>query len=294
MELVSAGASAVIVGVHRLADINCMVNARQLCSPHAPESVTTAIASLTRTGTKRPNMRWTYGFEQPHRRRADQCRQIEEQIGLPRGVAADGHINRAEVEFLQKWQAGNVAITDQPLVRTLYRRVNEILSVGSGDEDEKVELLDTLNRFCSRDFELGGVLKATTLPLCDPAPMPLAFEGLRYSFTGTLREAEGPGHDYRVLLDLSCGPALPVWVEEVLVDLWRGTKIHRRNFRQRRRPGPTQQASLGAKTTHCAEEHRSESPDNARDTNIRAHGPIVRIRCRPQARFHVVFAAPLI
>ncbi len=112
-------------------------------------------------------------------------RQIDELIGLARGVAADGHINQAEVEFLQKWLAGNVEITDQPLVRTLYRRVNEILSDGIVDEDEKAELLDTLNRFSSRDFELGEVLKATTLPLCEPAPTPLTFEGLRYTFTGT-------------------------------------------------------------------------------------------------------------
>ncbi|NDV88833.1 NAD-dependent DNA ligase [Aurantimonas aggregata] len=112
-------------------------------------------------------------------------RQIDELIGLARGVAADGSINQAEVEFLQKWLAGNVEITGHPLVRTLYRRVNEMLSDGIIDEDEKAELLDTLNRFSSRDFELGEVLKATTLPLCNPAPMPLAFEGLRYTFTGT-------------------------------------------------------------------------------------------------------------
>lgn len=58
-------------------------------------------------------------------------RQIDELIGLARGLVADGRINQAEVEFLRKWLVANAAISDQPLIRTLYRRVNEILADGS-------------------------------------------------------------------------------------------------------------------------------------------------------------------
>jgi hypothetical protein len=111
-------------------------------------------------------------------------RQVDELIGLARGLAADGTINEAEVEFLQKWLAANAAISDQPVIRTLYRRVNEILADGFLDADEHSELLDTLNSFSNRDFELGEVLKPTTLPLCDPAPN-LTFAGRLYCFTGT-------------------------------------------------------------------------------------------------------------
>ncbi|RUW27458.1 NAD-dependent DNA ligase [Mesorhizobium sp. M4B.F.Ca.ET.215.01.1.1] len=111
-------------------------------------------------------------------------RQIDELIGLARGVAADGSINKAEVEFFQKWLAANVEISDQPIVRTLYRRVNKILADGVLDADEHTELLDTLNSFSNRDFELGEVLKPTTLPLCNPPPH-LTFEGRSYCFTGT-------------------------------------------------------------------------------------------------------------
>lgn len=105
-------------------------------------------------------------------------------IGIARGIAADGSVNQAEVEFLQKWLVANLDISDQPLLRTLYRRVNEILSDGVVDEEEKGELLDTLNRFSNRDFELGETLKSTTLPLCQPAPS-LTFAGKHYCFTGT-------------------------------------------------------------------------------------------------------------
>ncbi|MBS3647049.1 BRCT domain-containing protein [Pseudaminobacter sp. 19-2017] len=111
-------------------------------------------------------------------------RQIDELIGIARGLAADNRINGTEVEFLQKWLAANADISNQPLIHTLYRRVNEILADGVVDEEEHGELLDTLERFSSRDFELGEVLKATTLPLCSPAPT-LTFADKFYCFTGT-------------------------------------------------------------------------------------------------------------
>ena len=111
-------------------------------------------------------------------------RQIDELIGIARGMAADGQINQSEVEFLQKWLAANLGISDQPVIRTLYTRVSEILSDSSVAPDEATELLETLNALGTTDFELGEVLKATSLPLCNPAPS-LSFAGVRYCFTGT-------------------------------------------------------------------------------------------------------------
>lgn len=111
-------------------------------------------------------------------------RQIDELVGLARGLIADGAINQAEVEFLQKWLAANMGISDQPLMRKLYARVNSIMLDGIADADECRDLLETLASVSGRDFELGEVLKSSTLPLCDPAPM-LLFGGQRYCFTGT-------------------------------------------------------------------------------------------------------------
>ena len=111
-------------------------------------------------------------------------RQIDELIGLARGLAADGDLNHSEVEFLQKWLAANLAISQQPLIRTLYHRINAVLADGVVDEEEKSTLLDTLNSISNRDFELGEVMKPASLPLCDPAPL-LRFERQTYCFTGT-------------------------------------------------------------------------------------------------------------
>ena len=111
-------------------------------------------------------------------------RQVDELIGLARGLIADGNINQAEVDFLQTWLVNNLAISHQPLIATLYDRVRDILADGVADSDECADLLAALARFTAGEVELGEASKATTLPLCDPAPS-LTFAGKQYCFTGT-------------------------------------------------------------------------------------------------------------
>ena len=105
-------------------------------------------------------------------------------MGIARGLAADSTLNQAEVEFLQKWLAANLAVSNEPLVGKLYQRVNEILADGVADHDELSELLETLNQLSNTDMELGEVLKSTTLPICRPPPQ-LNFQDKTYCFTGT-------------------------------------------------------------------------------------------------------------
>lgn len=111
-------------------------------------------------------------------------RQIDELIGLCRGMAADGAINQSEVEFLQTWLAANMAISDQPVIRTLYDRIQAVMADGVASKEECEELLAALHGFTRGDVGLGEVLKSTSLPLCSPAPS-LSFAGQRYCFTGT-------------------------------------------------------------------------------------------------------------
>lgn len=112
-------------------------------------------------------------------------RQIDELIGIARGIACDDRVSQAEAEFLQKWLAANIGISNHPVIATLYNRINEVLNDGQLDSEEAADLLETLNSFADRNFELGEVLKSTTLPLCNPAPEPLRIAGMSYCFTGT-------------------------------------------------------------------------------------------------------------
>jgi NAD-dependent DNA ligase len=113
-----------------------------------------------------------------------ESRQIDELIGLCRGMAADGAINQLEAEFLQKWLAANASISGHPVIQTLYQRVSEVLADGRLGHDEAIDLLSTLDQLSSRDFEHGEVLKSSDLPVCNPAP-DLIFKDRLYCFTGT-------------------------------------------------------------------------------------------------------------
>jgi NAD-dependent DNA ligase len=111
-------------------------------------------------------------------------RQVDELIGLAHGLSADGVLNQAEIEFLQKWLAANHSVSGQPLLATLFRRVNEILSDGVAEPEECKDLLAALSELSSGNFELGEALKSTTLPLCSPPPK-LVIAEQHYCFTGT-------------------------------------------------------------------------------------------------------------
>lgn len=111
-------------------------------------------------------------------------RQIDELIGLARGLCADGVLNDSEIEFLQKWLAVSGDLSGQPVITRLYQLVEEILSDGFVDDEERAQLFDTLNALGDTTFELGEVLKPTTLPLCSPPPE-IAFGGMQFCFTGT-------------------------------------------------------------------------------------------------------------
>ena len=111
-------------------------------------------------------------------------RQVDELVGLARGLCADNLLNQTEVEFLQKWLAANLEVSDNPIVATLFWRIQECLADGKVDDDERADLLHSLQSFAATDFELGEVLKPASLPLCDPPPA-LSFLEINYCFTGT-------------------------------------------------------------------------------------------------------------
>ena len=113
-------------------------------------------------------------------------RAINELLGLAKGIVADGVVNQKEAEFLQKWLVANTAVKDNPVIATLFKRINEMLEDNNLDDEEAQELFDTLHKFGGGDFELGEIQKATRLHFDDPPPS-IDFQGRRFCFTGHLR-----------------------------------------------------------------------------------------------------------
>lgn len=111
-------------------------------------------------------------------------RQVTELIGLSRGLLADGQLNDAEIEYLYKWLSASQGATRNPIIGMFVDRIEQILEDDIIDDDERADLISALNELCGNEFEIGEALKATTLPICKPAPT-VDFDGRRFTFTGT-------------------------------------------------------------------------------------------------------------
>ncbi|WP_316978823.1 BRCT domain-containing protein [Shumkonia mesophila] len=127
-----------------------------------------------------PDMRQT----NPFNRARIQDRQIDELIGLAHGIVADGVVSQAEAEHLQKWLVAHRNALDNPVILPLYERVNAMLVDHRLDDDEARDLLETLEQYAGGDFEIGEVVKSSTLPIDRPQPS-VGFNGTRFCFTGT-------------------------------------------------------------------------------------------------------------
>lgn len=113
-----------------------------------------------------------------------ESRQIDELIGLARGIIADGEVSEGEVAFLEKWLVNNLSISNHPMIRLLYNRIEAVLGDGVADAEERADLLATLESFTASDIKLGEAMKSSSLPLCNPAPF-ITFPGRSFCFTGT-------------------------------------------------------------------------------------------------------------
>ncbi|HXV74581.1 MAG TPA: NAD-dependent DNA ligase, partial [Sphingomonadales bacterium] len=103
---------------------------------------------------------------------------------MAKGIIADDRVNEKEARFLQKWLVANVEANASPLVVRLSERIQQILKDKAFSQEEADELFETLQHFSGGDFQLGEILKATSLPLDRPQPK-LVFQGRQFCFTGT-------------------------------------------------------------------------------------------------------------
>lgn len=115
---------------------------------------------------------------------AVQDRQIDELIGLIKGVLADGSVATGEARFLLDWMTTNTHARAVWPASALYPRLLRALSDDRLDADEEGELLALLaNTVGGNAPERGEASMSTALPITRPEPT-VVFEGRAFAFTG--------------------------------------------------------------------------------------------------------------
>ena len=69
-------------------------------------------------------------------------REVDEVIGICRGMLADGEVNFSEGKFLLSWLERNTGNLGKYPFNVLHERLVDILSGGTVDDDEQLELID--------------------------------------------------------------------------------------------------------------------------------------------------------
>jgi NAD-dependent DNA ligase len=111
-------------------------------------------------------------------------REIDELLGLCKGVLADGRVNQAEAEFLSRWLGLNRENTDKWPANILFERLTQMLTDGRLDKAEEHELIALLMETTGGDASrLNAHSLSTGLPITIPTP-DVAIPGKQFCFTG--------------------------------------------------------------------------------------------------------------
>ncbi len=127
------------------------------------------------------------------RRAANQTRNIDELIGICRGVAFDNHVNQSEAESLAQWLYSQPALLSIWPANVLYERLRDVLSDGVVDKKEAAELLQLLKQvlgdkpnlsesFDDKTGEVAYETASTALPVTEPDT--IVFESRSFVLTG--------------------------------------------------------------------------------------------------------------
>ncbi len=119
-------------------------------------------------------------------------RDINELIGICRGVVFDDEVTQKEAENLFNWLHAQPALVDTWPANVIYSRLKDVLEDNLLDQDEAADLLAMLNqviampdRVESVDKATGEVLSevaSTVLPLTEPSEF--SIHGYHFVFTG--------------------------------------------------------------------------------------------------------------
>lgn len=135
-------------------------------------------------------------------RRTD--RDVDECIGICRGILADGAVNQAEIQWLLDWLNRHRETMRVGAFATLATRIGDALVDGVWDADEEASLLDTMVSLVGgeADGRNGALSRSTDLPLDAPPPS-IEFQGRLFVVTGTF--AHGPRRDIVTMIETADG-----------------------------------------------------------------------------------------
>ncbi len=113
-------------------------------------------------------------------------RNIDELLGISRGLLADGNINESEAKFLLNWIESNFIsreLSEYPL-NTIYDRLTKVLADDILDDEEAKEIKELLESFTGGKPLINQINSmSSTLPLCNPFPS-VTIENKVFCFTG--------------------------------------------------------------------------------------------------------------
>lgn len=127
-------------------------------------------------------------------------RQVDELIGIVKGVMADGMVHQGEAEFLLMWMNNNRGALDKWPAKAIYPRLLAALSDGHIDSNEENELMDLLLAAVGGNTAPMNKISSdsTSLPLSKPAP-DLIFAGRIFCFTGKFQSGTRQWCESKVL-----------------------------------------------------------------------------------------------
>lgn len=112
-------------------------------------------------------------------------RQIDELIGIVKGVMADGMVHQGEVEFLLQWMSTNRGVLDKWPAKAIYPRLMTALADGNMSLEEEREIMEVLLATVGGNTAPmnGAASDSTALPYTQPLAS-LTFQDRSFCFTG--------------------------------------------------------------------------------------------------------------
>lgn len=104
-------------------------------------------------------------------------------VGIVTGILADRHLDDAEIGFLTEWLDNNMAVASSWPGNVIAERIRAVLADGIVTEDERADLVKTLQSIVGGTIEeLAECKHVTTLALDDIER--IEFQGAEFCLTG--------------------------------------------------------------------------------------------------------------